>query len=93
MGATFLLAYVANSYGFRYVLSVVSSSICWIKRQTSSVEAGFKTPYIRRRGKTRQVQSKNKKSKNKQINKSVLRQGIIVETRQMYQQMSCFLHV
>ena len=53
MGATFLFAYVANSYGFKCVLSVVSSSICRLKRHTSSVEAGFKTPYIRRRGKTR----------------------------------------
>ena len=65
MGATFLFAYVANSYGFKCVLSVVSSSICRLKRHTSSVEAGFKTPYIRRRGKTRQVPSKNKKPKKK----------------------------
>ena len=70
MAATFLLAYVANSYGFKYVLSVVSSSICWLKRQTSSVEAGFKTTYIRRRGKTRQVPSKNKKIE-KQTDKQV----------------------
>ena len=62
------LAFVANSYAFVYVLSVASSSICRLKRHTSSVEAGFKTPYIRRRGKTRQVPSKNKKSKKKNIN-------------------------
>ena len=35
------LAFVANSYAFVYVLSVASSSICRLKRHTSSVEAGY----------------------------------------------------